>query len=130
MIKMKETITDKSACTEGEFINIGFENNFHYDQSVIQTPITYQGKPVGIITDVNSTHVFGILKAELLPEISVDTHKVVSFEIRSQQEKSDVEITCNNIGIKAGSWQCNFCVLKGKCGALKQVKGKDKRNFW
>ena len=47
-------------------------------------PITYKGKPVGIITDVNSTHVFGILKAELLPEISVDTHKVVSFEIRNK----------------------------------------------
>ena len=130
MIDIKETMTGKSVCTEGEFINIGFENNFHYDESAMQSPITYQGKPIGIITDVNSTHVFGILKAELLPKISVDTHKAVSFEMRNQQEKSDVEITCSNVGIKAGSWQCNFCVLKGKCGTLKQVKGKDKRNFW
>lgn len=84
MIDIKETMTGKYVCTEGEFINIGFKNNFHYDESAIQTPITYKGKPVGIITDVNSTHVFGILKAELLPEISVDTHKVVSFEIRNK----------------------------------------------
>lgn len=84
MIGIKETMTGKPVCTEGEFVNIGFENNFHYDESAIQSPITYQGKPVGIITDVNSTHVFGILKAEILPEISVDTHKVVSFEIRNK----------------------------------------------
>ena len=83
MIEIKETMTGKTVYTEGKFIHIGFENNFHYDESVIQSPITYQGKPVGIITDVNSTHVFGILKAELLQEISVDTHKVVSFEMRN-----------------------------------------------
>lgn len=126
MIGIKETMTGKSVCTEGEFINIGFENNFHYDESAVQTPITYQGKPIGIITDVNSTHVFGILKAELLPEISVETHKIVSFEIRNKQKESDVEITCSNVGVKAGSWQCNFCVLKNKCGALELVKGKKK----
>ena len=84
MIKRKETMTWKSVYTEWEFINIGFENIFHYDESAIQMPITYKGKPVGIITDVNSAHVFGILKAELLPEISVDTHKIVSFEIRNK----------------------------------------------
>lgn len=126
MIRMKETMTGKSVYTEGEFINIGFENNFHYDESAIQTPITYQGKPVGIITDVNSTHVFGILKAELLPEISVDTHKVVSFEIQDKTKPTNTDIVCSNVGVKAGSWQCNFCVLKGKCGALKQVKCKKK----
>ena len=36
--------------------------------------------------------------------------------------KYDEEITCSNVGIKAGSWQCDFCVLKNKCGALKIVK--------
>lgn len=126
MTEIKETMTGKTVCTEGEFINIGFENNFHYDKSVTNVPITYQGKPVGIITDVNSTHVFGILKAELLPELSVDTHKVVSFEMQDKKKSTDTEIICSNIGIKAGSWQCNFCVLESKCGALKQVKSKNK----
>ena len=51
MIDMKETMTGKSVCTDGEFINIGFENNFHYDESVIQEPITYKGKPVVDIAD-------------------------------------------------------------------------------
>ncbi len=40
--------------------------------------------------------------------------------------KSNVEIVCGNVGVKAGSWQCNFCVIKNKCGALKAVKYKNK----
>lgn len=35
MIGIKETMTGKPVCTEGEFVNIGFENNFHYDESAI-----------------------------------------------------------------------------------------------
>lgn len=42
-----------------------------------------------------------------------------------KETKSNIEITCSNVGIKAGSWQCDFCVLKNKCGALKLVKRKN-----
>lgn len=39
--------------------------------------------------------------------------------------KSNVEITCSNVSVKVGSWQCGLCVLKNKCGALKEVKRKN-----
>ncbi len=39
--------------------------------------------------------------------------------------KSNVEITCSNVGVKAGSWQCDLCILKNNCGALKEVKHKN-----
>ena len=39
--------------------------------------------------------------------------------------KSNVEITCSNVGVKAGSWQCDLCILKNNCGALKEVKRKN-----
>ena len=38
--------------------------------------------------------------------------------------KSNVEITCSNVG-KTGSWQCDLCILKNNCGALKEVKRKN-----
>lgn len=38
--------------------------------------------------------------------------------------KSNVEITCSNVGVRADSWQCDLCVLKNECGALKEVKHK------
>ena len=31
-----------------------------------------------------------------------------------------------NVGVKASSWQCDLCVLKNKCGALKEVKYKNR----
>ena len=129
MFRTVETMTGKQVYTDDEFINIGFKNNHHYDESVINAPITYQGNAVGVITDIDNTYVFGILRTDILPEISVDTHKVVSFELHSSQkdnESSDVEIRCSNVGMKAGSWQCNFCLMKNKCGALSQVKKKSK----
>lgn len=43
---------------------------------------------------------------------------------KMKETKSNVKITCSNVGIKAGSQQCNFCVLKNKCGALKIVENK------
>ena len=129
MFRTVETMTEKQVYTDDEFINIGFKNNHHYDESVINAPITYQGNAVGVITDIDNTYVFGILRADILPEISVDTHKAVSFEIHNSQKdnkSSDVEIRCSNVGMKAGSWQCNFCLIKNKCGALSQVKKRSK----
>lgn len=43
-----------------------------------------------------------------------------------EHAKSNVEIICSNIGVKAASWQCDLCVLKNKCGALKEVKHKNR----
>lgn len=129
MFREVKTMTGKSVYTDNEFINIGFKNNHHYDKSAINAPITYQGNAVGVITDVDDAYVFGILHTDILPEISVDTHKVVSFELHSSykdDKSSDVEIRCSNVGIKAGSWQCNFCLMKNKCGALSEVKKRSK----
>ena len=39
--------------------------------------------------------------------------------------KSNVEITCSNVGVKAGSWQGDLWILKNNCGALKEVKRKN-----
>lgn len=87
MVREVKTMTGKTAYADDEFINIGFKNNHHYDKSAINAPITYQGNAVGVITDVNNTHVFGILHTDILPEISVDTHKVVSFELHSSYKE-------------------------------------------
>ena len=87
MVREVKTMTGKTAYADDEFINIGFKNNHHYDKSVINAPITYQGNAVGIITDVDDAYVFGILHTDILPEISVDTHKVVSFELHSSYKE-------------------------------------------
>ena len=129
MFRTVETMTGKQVYTDDKFINIGFKNNYHYDESVINAPIIYQGNAVGVITDIDDTYVFGILRTDILPEISVDTHKVVSFEIHSSQKdnkSSDVEIRCSNVRIKAVSWQCNFCLMKNKCDTLSQIKKRSK----
>ena len=75
MVREVKTMMGKTVYADEEVISIGFKNNHHYDESVINAPITYQGNAVGVITDVNNTHVFGILHADILPEISVATHK-------------------------------------------------------
>ncbi len=40
--------------------------------------------------------------------------------------KSNVEITCSNVSVKADLWQCDLCILKNNCGALKEVKHKNR----
>ena len=57
MFRTVETMTEKQVYTDDEFINIGFKNNHHYDESVINAPITYQGNAVGVITDIDDTYV-------------------------------------------------------------------------
>lgn len=53
--------------------------------------------------------------------------EMVDMEVQENKinEKSDVEITCG-VGIKAGLWQCNFCLIKNKCGAFKLVRSNKK----
>ena len=41
-------------------------------------------------------------------------------------DKKCFEQFCSNVGMNAGSWQCNFCLMKNKCGALSQVKKRSK----
>jgi len=55
--------------------------------------------------------------------IMLESKEMAVMEVQENKinEKYDVEITCN-VGIKAGSWQCDFCLIKNKCGALKLVK--------
>lgn len=84
IIKRKETLTGEAIYTDKEFIDIGFKNDYRYDESILDLPITYQGKRVGTITDVSPTHVFGVLNVKLLERITTPTRKIDSFVFRFQ----------------------------------------------
>ena len=57
--------------------NIVFKKFFPFDESSINVPIMHKGKQIGIITNVNSTHVFGTIH-----DIDLQINKIISFEIQ------------------------------------------------
>lgn len=37
-----------------------------------------------------------------------------------------MDIHCSNVGVKAGTEYCNYCVIRKSCGALKEAKRLNK----
>lgn len=62
---------------------ISFDNKFGYDENLIQSPITKDGKPIGVITDVTTEKVEGLIWERYMPIVAeLDyNQKPVSFEI-------------------------------------------------
>lgn len=62
---------------------ISFDNNFGYDESLVKAPITKDGKPIGVITDVTPEKVEGFIWERYMPIVAELNHnqKPVSFEI-------------------------------------------------
>lgn len=62
---------------------ISFDNNFGYDESLVKSPITKDGKPIGVITDVTPERVEGFIWERYMPIVAELDHnqKPVSFEI-------------------------------------------------
>lgn len=62
---------------------ISFDNNFEYDESLVKSPITKDGKPIGVITDVTPEKVEGFIWERYMPIVAELDHnqKPVSFEI-------------------------------------------------
>lgn len=62
---------------------ISFDNNFGYDESFVKSPITKDGKPIGVITSVTSEKVEGFIWERYMPIVAELDHnqKPISFEI-------------------------------------------------
>lgn len=53
---------------------ISFDNNFGYDESLVKSPITKDGKPIGVITSVTSEKVEGFIWERYMPIVAELDH--------------------------------------------------------
>lgn len=103
MEKLIETVTGRYVYADEKHINISFENNCNYDESILETPITYKGEQIGIIVDVTPSFLYGIVNAtEILPKIiNADTtmsfvvldNSVPSEEVPTKKESTGLNIS-------------------------------------
>lgn len=62
------------------FVNFKWENRYECGDEIINRPITLEGKCIGVVTGVDDDYVYGKAFADVLPELNLNTHTVVSFE--------------------------------------------------
>lgn len=68
------------AASENDFVNFKWNNRFNCGEEIINTPITLNGKCVGVVTGVDDSYVYGRGFATALPELNLNENTVVSFE--------------------------------------------------
>lgn len=66
--------------TNPNFVNFKWENRYECGDEIINSPITLEGKCIGVITGVDDDYVYGKAFAEVLPELNLNTHTVENFE--------------------------------------------------
>ena len=63
------------------YINVRWKNAWELGNEAVDRPITRDGKAIGVITAITDEYVFGVVLFNAVPELNVDNHITVGFEI-------------------------------------------------
>ena len=63
------------------YINVRWKNAWKLENEAVDRPITRDGKSIGVITAITDEYIFGVVLFNAIPEMSVDDHTTVAFEI-------------------------------------------------
>jgi hypothetical protein len=73
--------------------HIKIKNNGQYIKSAVNTPILYEGKPIGYVEKVTKKWCHGVIWGAFLPELFSDTGKYaatsISFELSKEVTNAD-----------------------------------------
>ena len=64
-----------------DYILVSWANRYDEGDEIINTPITMNGKCVGVVTGVSKEYLYGKVFAKAVPEFRAEDYKCVSFEI-------------------------------------------------
>ena len=69
------------------YINVRWKNAWGLQNEAVDRPIMYEGKPIGVITAVDTDYVFGVVLFNAIPELNADNHITVGFEISDPKNR-------------------------------------------
>ena len=84
---------DKKARWEAgaNHVKLVWENIWGVGKEVIDRPILYDGKPIGVIRSVTEDYVSGVLLSYVTPILNSNATVAVSFEVINPLERRDDE---------------------------------------
>lgn len=81
LLKVQKLINDKTYIINDEFINVSFRNNGEYTRQCVNMPITLDQTPIGVISEVNSDYVHGVVWSKFIIERMQENNIPCSVEL-------------------------------------------------